>query len=206
MVRVKRKWAFERAKTAQIQIILRMRKVSYGSLLSIHTISVVSNDSVSEQGRPGSDSADAQAGLGLRCPNMPEDTFPHSSVHALLQSRKHTAAELCITFAWGFSVVTVFYLNIVWPYRNETQYEKMYVMTLWHLHSTKPQIIMRIRTDWSESSWAFCLQKRIYCFIRYDPTARNYHILRGIDTLNSFFRNSWMGDIFGDFLFTLLHI
>ena len=33
--------------------------------------SVVSNDSVSRQGRPGSDRADAQADLGLRCPHMP---------------------------------------------------------------------------------------------------------------------------------------
>ena len=46
--RVKRKSAFEHAQNAQIQIILRMRKVPPGPLLSIHT-SVVPNASVSGQ-------------------------------------------------------------------------------------------------------------------------------------------------------------
>ena len=44
--------------------------------------SVVSNDSVSGQGKPWSDCADAQADMGLRCPHMPEDKFPHGAAHA----------------------------------------------------------------------------------------------------------------------------
>ena len=35
--RLKRKRAFEYAQNAQNQVILRMRKASFGSLLSIHT-------------------------------------------------------------------------------------------------------------------------------------------------------------------------
>ena len=41
--------------------------------------SVVSNDSVSGQRRPGSDCAYAQSDLGLRCPQLPEDTFWHGT-------------------------------------------------------------------------------------------------------------------------------
>ena len=37
--------------------------------------SVVSNNSVRGQGRPWSDCPDAQVDLGLRCPDMPEDTL-----------------------------------------------------------------------------------------------------------------------------------
>ena len=63
-------------KNARIKIILRMRKVSSGSLFSID-IFCMSNNSVSWQRMPWSDCADAQAGLGLRCPHMPEDTLSH---------------------------------------------------------------------------------------------------------------------------------
>ena len=80
MGRVKRTSAFEHAENAQIRINLGMRKVLSGRLLSIH-ISVVSNDSVRVQRRPGSDCADAQADLGLRCPQMPEDTFSHGAAN-----------------------------------------------------------------------------------------------------------------------------
>ena len=41
MGRVKRKGAFEHAKNAQIQIILRMRKVSSEPLFSVHTFSSI---------------------------------------------------------------------------------------------------------------------------------------------------------------------
>ena len=69
--RVKRKSAFSHAKM-HIQIILRMRKVSSGHLLSIHTFCSIQY--VSGQW-PWSDCADAQADLGLRCPHRPEETF-----------------------------------------------------------------------------------------------------------------------------------
>ena len=39
--RIKRKSVFELAQNAQIQIILRMRKVSSGSLLSIHAFCII---------------------------------------------------------------------------------------------------------------------------------------------------------------------
>ena len=67
---------------AKIQINLRMRKVSSG-LYSPFIHSVVSNDSVSGKRMLWSDCADAQAGLGLRCPHMPEDTFSHGTVQPI---------------------------------------------------------------------------------------------------------------------------
>ena len=76
--RVKR--AFEHVQNTQIQIILRMRKVSSGHLRSIET--VVSN--VSVQGRPWSDCADAQADQGLRWPHMPKDTFSYGAAHNVI--------------------------------------------------------------------------------------------------------------------------
>ena len=46
--------------------------------------SVVYNGSVCGQRRPRSDCADAQSDLGLRCPHMPEDTFPYGAVQSML--------------------------------------------------------------------------------------------------------------------------
>ena len=70
----KRKSVFKHVHNVQIQINLCMCKVSSGPWISIQ-IAVVSNDSVSGQGRPLSDCANAQADLGLQCLHMPEDTF-----------------------------------------------------------------------------------------------------------------------------------
>ena len=72
MDRAKRK----SAQNMRIHINLHMRKVASRSF--IH--SVASNDSVSGHGRPRSDCVDAQAGLGLRCPHMSEDTFSRGAV------------------------------------------------------------------------------------------------------------------------------
>ena len=69
------KKVLEHAQTAQIQSILRIRKVPPESLLFIDF--VVSNGSVSRQWRPRSDCASAQSDLGLHCPYMPEDMFLH---------------------------------------------------------------------------------------------------------------------------------
>ena len=74
MVRLKRKGAFEYAHDAQIQIILRIRKVTSGPLPSIHTFYSF-NDSVSGQWMPWWDCADAQADLGIRCPHMLEKKY-----------------------------------------------------------------------------------------------------------------------------------
>ena len=49
---------------------------------------VVSNDYISEQWRPWSDCANAQADLGLRCSHMPEDMFSHDTVQMMFNSRK----------------------------------------------------------------------------------------------------------------------
>ena len=76
---VKWKSAFKHPPNAKIQIILRIRKVLFGPLLPIH--SVIDNDSFSGKWRPWSDCADAQADLGIRCPQMPEDTFSYGSAH-----------------------------------------------------------------------------------------------------------------------------
>ena len=87
MGRVKRKTSFEQAKNAKIQIILRMRKVSFDFCPPfIH--SVVSNGSISGQWRPWS--ADVQADLGFRCPHMPKDTFSHGAAH-IYQGRFQSA-------------------------------------------------------------------------------------------------------------------
>ena len=44
---------------------------------------IVCNDSVSGRRRPWSDCADLQSDLGLWCPHMPEDTFPHGRAHII---------------------------------------------------------------------------------------------------------------------------
>ena len=53
----------------------------YLGLCSLLLHSVVSNDSVSGQGVPRSDCADAQADLGLHCPHMPKDTFSFGAAY-----------------------------------------------------------------------------------------------------------------------------
>ena len=68
------KGAFEHVQNAQIQVILRLHKISSGPLFSIRTF-LVSDDSVGSQRRPWSDCIDVQSDLGLWCPQMPEDTF-----------------------------------------------------------------------------------------------------------------------------------
>ena len=54
---------------AQIQLILRMRKLSAGPLLSIHTFCGIK--SVRGQWMTWSNCTDAQADLGLSCPHRP---------------------------------------------------------------------------------------------------------------------------------------
>ena len=66
----------EIVQNAQIQIILRMRKVSSGPLLSIHTfLHAVSNRILLADSEGSDHCANAQANLGIRLPHMPEDTY-----------------------------------------------------------------------------------------------------------------------------------
>ena len=67
-------------KNAQIQVVLRMHKVSSGPS-PLHSYPIVSDDSGRGQWKPWSDCANAQADLGLRCPHMPKDTISHVAVH-----------------------------------------------------------------------------------------------------------------------------
>ena len=66
---------------------------------------VVSNDSFSEQWRPWSDCADAQADLGLRCPHTPEDTFLQGAsqsqiLRTLLKKKSHITFKDAIQEVW----------------------------------------------------------------------------------------------------------
>ena len=58
---------------------------------------VVSNDSVSGYGRPGSECADAQSHLGLRCLHMPEDTCSHDVAHIIVNTMINKAEGLLVS-------------------------------------------------------------------------------------------------------------
>ena len=62
------------AQNAQIQIILRIFKVSSGH-------SVLPYDDISRHRRPWSDCADAQAESGPSMSTLPEITFSHGTAH-----------------------------------------------------------------------------------------------------------------------------
>ena len=106
-----KKNAFEHAQNAQIQRILRMRKVSSGPWLSVH--SVVSDDSISGQWRPWWDCADAQAGLGFRCPHMPEDTFSHGvdHIHSYDLVRANSRIHFYFLFIYFFQPLSIYFTS-----------------------------------------------------------------------------------------------
>ena len=67
---------------------------SHPSLCSQLIHSIVSNDSVSGQRRPWSDSADTKADLGLRCLHIPENTFSHGAAHVKYETRNKNPVSI----------------------------------------------------------------------------------------------------------------
>ena len=59
--------------------------------------SVVSNDSVGGQRRLWLDCPDAQADLGLHCPNTPKDMFSHGGAHSSAQVILNPLSEIPFT-------------------------------------------------------------------------------------------------------------
>ena len=82
--RVKQKQCLWNTQKAQNQLICTWAKY-HQDLCSSFVHSAVSNDSVSWQGRPWSDCAEAQSDLGLRCPHMPEEIFSHDAANIKFQ-------------------------------------------------------------------------------------------------------------------------
>ena len=99
------KWnsALNLSQNVQIQIILRMPKVSSGPLLCIFLHFVVSNDSISGQWRSWSDCADAQSDLDLHCPYMLEDTFSHGAALLTLEWMDTPGNVIAILRKWDNS-------------------------------------------------------------------------------------------------------
>ena len=102
---VKLKSAFEHAQNASIQIILRMRKVSSGLLLSIHLF----NYHVSGHWKLWWDCADAQADLCLRCPYMPRDTLSYDVAHLVIIILQ--PGTMCGVLTCTYSIVKLLIAN-----------------------------------------------------------------------------------------------
>ena len=64
-----------------LQTCAKCTDSDHPGLCSPFVHSVESSDSVSGQGRPWSDCAEAQSDLGIHCPHMPKDIFSHGVAH-----------------------------------------------------------------------------------------------------------------------------
>ena len=101
--------------------------VKYHGLCFPFIHSVVSNDSVSGQRRPWSDCADAQADLGLRCPDMHKARSFQQHAHPLTKNFVVHIKTLCILgypkFAqwrfWPDCANAQPYLNLRWAHMSE---------------------------------------------------------------------------------------
>ena len=81
----------------------------HSGLCSPFIHSVVSNDSVSGQWRPWSDCADAQADLGLHCPFMSKDMFPHGAIQMMTQMQSD---QSCCSL-YGFLMICKLFMQTV---------------------------------------------------------------------------------------------
>ena len=82
------------------------------SLCSIFLHSLVNNGSVSEQRRPWSDCANAQADLGLCCPHMPDDMLSNGAAEFMYHDYPITKSRL-------FKYTENFTTNKKWKFSNK---------------------------------------------------------------------------------------